>query len=133
MTLRPELTELPLRMRGLAVDDRGYPVPWFVAWVDGQPEFRAVDARKWLQAVRQKLCWVCGQQLGAYLAFILGPMCAINRTISEPPSHRQCAEWSIKNCPFLSRPHMRRRENDMPEDAQESAGFGTKRNPGVTL
>jgi hypothetical protein len=38
--LRPELTELPLRMRGLPLDERGYPVPWFVAWIDGKPEFR---------------------------------------------------------------------------------------------
>lgn len=131
--LRPELTELPLRMRGLDVDDRGWPIPWFLAWIDGKPEFRAMDARKWRRAVQRKLCWVCGQQLGANLAFILGPMCAINRTISEPPSHRQCAEWSIRNCPFLSRPHMRRRENDMPEDAQDAAGIGIKRNPGVSL
>ncbi|HEY6991142.1 MAG TPA: hypothetical protein VH369_22285 [Bryobacteraceae bacterium] len=131
--LRPELSELPLRMRGLDVDDRGYPVPWFVAWVDGKPEFRVMDARKWWEAVRRKVCWVCGQHLGANLAFILGPMCAINRTISEPPSHRQCAEWSIRNCPFLSRPHMRRRENDMPEDAQDAAGIGIRRNPGVLL
>lgn len=127
--LRPELTELPLRMRGLDVDERGRPIPWFVAWIDGKPEFRA----KWRQAVRRKLCWVCGQQLGANLAFILGPMCLINRTISEPPSHRQCAEWSLKNCPFLSRPHMRRRENDMPDGAEDSAGIGIKRNPGVSL
>jgi hypothetical protein len=120
-------------MRGLDVDERGFPVPYFCAWIDGKPEFRAMDARKWRQAVRRKLCWVCGQQLGANLAFILGPMCAINRTISEPPSHRQCAEWSIRNCPFLSRPHMRRRENDMPEGVEDSAGIGIKRNPGVSL
>jgi hypothetical protein len=94
-------------MRGLDIDDRGYPVPWFVAWIDGKPEFRVMDARKWREAVRRKLCWVCGQQLGANQAFILGPLCVINRTISEPPSHRQCAEWSLKNCLFVSRSHMR--------------------------
>ena len=131
--LRAELSELPLRMRALDIDERGYPVPWFVAWVDGKPEFRAMDARKWREAVRRKLCWTCGQHLGANLAFILGPMCAINRTISEPPSHRQCPEWSIRNCPFLSRPQMRRRENDMPQGCEQSAGIGIKRNPGAVL
>ena len=124
---------LPLRMRGLPISDNGWIVPWFVAWVNDQPEFRAMDAGKWREAVRHKLCWVCGQQLGAYLAFVLGPMCAINRTIAEPPSHRQCAEWSIKNCPFLSRPQMRRRENDLPEDITGGAGVAIRRNPGAVL
>ena len=60
--------DLPLRLRKLPLDPRGYPVPWFVAWVDGVPEFRAVDGRKFVQAVRAKLCWVCGEPLGRWLA-----------------------------------------------------------------
>jgi len=35
--LRESLPSLPLAMRGLPRDHRGYPVPWFVAWVDGKP------------------------------------------------------------------------------------------------
>jgi hypothetical protein len=131
-TLRPELTPLPPRMMHLPVDTRGYVVPWFVAWVNGEPEFRAVDARKWATAVKHKLCWVCGTSLGAYQAFVVGPMCLVNLTSSEPPSHLQCATWSAINCPFLSRPHMVRRENDLPELKQDPAGIMIPRNPGVT-
>lgn len=47
---------LPARMRDLPIDDRGYPVPWFVAWVDGKPEFRAMDQEKFIRALREKLC-----------------------------------------------------------------------------
>lgn len=130
--LRPELTPLPPRMMGLPVDARGYVVPWFVAWVDGQPEFRAMDAKKWLEAVRYKLCWVCGQRLGSYFAFVVGPMCLVSLTASEPPSHLQCATWSVQNCPFLTRPHMVRRENDLPEGFTDPAGIPIMRNPGVT-
>jgi hypothetical protein len=134
-TLRPELTKLPERIAALPVF-RGYPVPWFVYYPngpDGEPEFRTADRKKWIEAVQQRLCWVCGQELGAYLAFVLGPMCGITRSTSEPPCHRECAEWSILNCPFLTRPHMVRREDNMPEGVVDPPGIGLKRNPGVSL
>jgi hypothetical protein len=118
-------------MLHLPVDARGYVVPWFVAWVDGVPEFRAMDPKKWVEAVRYKLCWVCGTRLGAHFAFVVGPMCLVNLTSSEPPSHLQCATWSAINCPFLSRPQMVRRENDLPA-TMETPGIAIRRNPGVT-
>lgn len=131
--LRPELKlPLPDRIKALPVF-RGYPVPWFVGWVNGEPEFRVADGRKWVIAVKNKRCWVCGGPLGAYLAFVLGPMCGISRTTVEPSCHRECAQWSIENCPFLSRPHMIRREANLPAEAEDAPGEGLKRNPGVTL
>lgn len=136
-TIRAELDALPPRLKKLPVDARGYPVPWFVAWVPDPnggpdvPEFRMMDARKFRDAVKQRLCWVCGEPLGRWLAFPIGPMCAITRTISEPPSHLECAEWSVRNCPFLSQPQMTRREEHLPADHREAAGYGLKRNPGV--
>jgi hypothetical protein len=134
INLRPELTELPLRMKDLPIDERGFPTPWFVEWVNGAPDFRLMSGEKWRRAVREKLCWVCGQKLGSYLVFCIGPMCALNRTTSEPPCHRECARWSAANCPFLSRPHMVRREGGLPEEAEDTiGGIGLKRNPGVTL
>ena len=123
--------DLPLRLRKLPLDPRGYPVPWFVAWVNGEPEFRAADGRKFAQAVRQKLCWVCGEPLGRWLAFPIGPMCAITRTTAEPPCHTDCAEWSIRNCPFLSQPRQVRRDDHLPDGIREPAGNAIKRNPGV--
>jgi hypothetical protein len=130
--LRLELTTLPARIAALPVL-RGYPVPWFVAQVDGQYDFRVADAEKRSRAVSERLCWVCGQQLGAYLCFVVGPMCGISRTTAEPPCHRECATWSAKNCPFLTRPQMVRREADLPSDACHPGGVPILRNPGVTL
>lgn len=130
--LRPELTPLPDRIHRLPVV-RGYPVPWFVSIVNGEPDFRVADGRKWSMAVRSRWCWVCGEKLGAYLAFVLGPMCGITRSTVEPACHRECALWSIRNCPFLTRPHMARREAGLPEEAEQAPGLGLKRNPGVSL
>lgn len=120
-------------MRTLPLDERGYPVPWFVSWVDGKPEFRTIDPHKFRRAIKEKLCWVCGLQLGVYKCFAAGPMCGINRTSSEPPSHSQCAYWSAMNCPFLSNPKMVRREDNLPKDYKDPAGFGLSRNPGVVM
>lgn len=143
--LRPELEPLPGRLAHLPVR-RGYPVPWFVAWVgpDGKacdaaepgaaPEFRCMDGAKWRLAVARRLCWVCGEEIDRRLmTFVVGPMCGINRTSSEPPCHPVCAAWSARNCPFLSRPQMTRREADLPTDLAPSSGVPILRNPGVTL
>jgi hypothetical protein len=129
--LRPELAPLPSRMQALKVH-RGYPVPWFVSWVGGEPEFRVADYDKWVRAVKEKRCWVCGEALGRIMTFVIGPMCGINRVTSEPPCHIECARWSACNCPFLSRPNMLRREGNMPEGGA-IPGEAIMRNPGATL
>lgn len=132
--LRENLPLLPRRMQSLPVSDRGYPVPWFVAEIDGKPEFRAMDGRKWALAVEKNLCWVCGQALGTRFVFVVGPMCGINRISSEPPSHKDCAEFSAKACPFLTMPKMVRREgDDLDAIRVPAAGMMLERNPGVTL
>src|SRR5262245_28183410 len=128
--LRPELEPVPPRMRGLPLDHRGYPVPWFVPWVDGVAEFRAMDAQKLLAALREKRCWICGDRLGKFLTFALGPMCTITRTTAEPPSHHDCAGYAARNCPFLTRPRMVRREDAFTEGLS-AAGIMIARNPGV--
>lgn len=128
--LRPGLPRLIPRIAALPLDERGYPVPYFVAWLDGKPDFRIVDPEKLVNCVRARLCWVCGQGLGAHLAFAIGPMCVVTRTTSEPPSHLDCALWSMQGCPFLSRPEMVRRE-DETTNGLTSAGNMLKRNPGV--
>lgn len=127
---RPELPPPPPSIARLPTD-RGYPVPWFVAWIDGRPEFRVADAAKIALAVRDRLCWVCGGPLSHRVAYLIGPMCVVNRVSAEPPSHPGCAEYSVRACPFLSRPAMVRREGGLPEEG-ESPGVMIRRNPGVT-
>jgi len=127
--------EMPERIAALPRDEKGRPVPWFVHWEDGIPDFRVIEAGKIVTAVRDGRCWVCGQKLGRCLAFVIGPMCAVNRVSSEPPSHRDCAVFSAQACPFLSTPRMHRNEKDLPpENAyRKGAGIPLDRNPGVAL
>lgn len=125
--------ELPDRIRSLPVDKRGFPVPWFAAWFDGEPDFRCVAAGKIEQAIHRSLCWVCGHPLGRYRTFVTGPLCAINGMSAEPPSHRDCAEFSARHCPFLTQPRMRRNDKDLRQDVPHPAGEMIDRNPGVAL
>lgn len=131
-SLRSDLPTLTPRIAALPVDERGYPIPFFVASVDGKPDFRMSDPAKMRRCVREKLCWTCGQPLGKFVTFPIGPMCSISRTTAEPPSHLDCSEWSVKGCPFLSKPQMTRRNHEEVKAQGSVAGEMIERNPGVT-
>jgi len=130
-----DLAGLPACMRGLPRDHVGRPVPWFVAFIDGVPDFRVVAPGKLQQALRGGLSWVCGRGFagGEDRAWLIGPMCSVNLVTAEPPSHLECATWSARNCPFLVTPNMTRRERRMPEGAKEPAGIMIRRNPGASV
>jgi hypothetical protein len=130
--LRPELPALPERMERLPIDARGYPVPAFVANVNGEPDFRIADGAFKEHAQRNGLCYVCGQPFTTrHRWYVIGPMSVVNRTTSEPAVHRECALFSVKGCPFLMRAHAVRRENALP-DATYADEASISRNPGVT-
>lgn len=119
-------------MRKLPIARGKYPVPWFVAEINGEYDFRVIGPGKIDKALLFKLCWVCGEPLGGFKAFTIGPMCSVNRISAEPPSHRDCAIFSARYCPFLSQPQMERRKTKLPP-AKDPAGIMLERNPGATL
>lgn len=149
-THREIVEDMPMCIRALPRDARGYPVPWFVPWRKGMPDFRYMEEGKKERALKYGICWICGQQLEPRYAFVVGPMCAINRTSAEPPSHLICARYAAKACPFLARPKMQRPSGDskivVGDDALEMMGgrpdvtvsssmpgIALMRNPGVAL
>ena len=134
ITPHPSQPPIPNRMKRLPLDHRGFVVPWFVHWnADHAPDFRVIGKGKMHHAIRANLCWLCGQVLGRHKAFVIGPMCAINRVSGEPPCHLDCATFAVQACPFLTRPRMRRNEKtELPEDSFFSP-TGISRNPGVAL
>lgn len=126
---------MPPLIARLERDARGYPIPKFVdrrADVDGKPDFRVMDPAHLMACVRKKLCWVCGCTMGRNMAFAIGPMCAVNRISSEPPSHLACVQYAAKVCPFLAVPEMRRIDHNMPAAAVPPPGVALARNPGVS-
>lgn len=129
-TYRKGLPPLPPRMRWLPIEERGYPVPWFVEWIDGKPDFRVIDQDKYVEAIRYGACWLCGDKLGKFKTFVVGPMCVINRTTSEPACHLECARYAVSSCPFMVIPTAKRRDANMPAH-QPIAGQHLERNPGA--
>ncbi len=127
---------VPIRIQRLPLDPaRHLPVPWFATWIDGKPDFRYVTDDHFAQALRRSLCWVCGQPMGRNRAFVIGPMCAINRVSADPPNHLDCAVYATEACPFLANPRSVRRTTGAPDAGSLEAppGVMIRRNPGVTL
>ena len=76
-TLNASIRDIPMPhgVKNLPVDPiRGYPVPWFVGWIDGKPEFRCMDPAKLKLAITERRCWVCGERLDNRATFVIGPM-----------------------------------------------------------
>jgi len=59
----------------------------------------------------------------------------VHSTISEPPGHRECAEFAIRACPFLNQRERMRNAANLPHELglSEPAGVGIDRQPGVSL
>jgi len=127
--------DMPPRVAALSQDKHGYPVPWFVAWIDGKPDFRVIGHDAIRTATMQKRCWICGMNFDGSedRAFVIGPMCAVNRVTAEPPAHRECAVYSATHCPFLITPNMTRRDRHKPAGTKVPPGIMIPRNPGVAL
>lgn len=128
-----DVADMPPGIAALRQDHIGRPVPWFVEWIDGKPDFRVASHENLRDAVRFQLCWVCGKRRGRNVAFVIGPMCAVNRVSAEPPCHKDCAVYSARFCPFLATPRMVRRERNLPADYIDPPGVMITRNPGVGL
>lgn len=93
------------RISSLPIDDRtGLPVPWITARLaNGRPSFSEIDSQRLPELIRRRICGVCGQQLGANIAFIGGPSAARQGAFVDPPMHRECAQASLRLCPHIAR------------------------------
>ncbi len=124
---------MPPRVAALPRNAAGYPIPYFAATIKGKREFRLGARHAYIMCTIHRRCWVCGERrVPGQDAFVIGPMCVINRTTQDPPSHIECAEYSVQVCPFLITPGMVRRDRGLPDDITH-AGIPIMRNPGVSL
>lgn len=119
--------ETPLRIATLPRDARGYPVPHTVRYdADGVPDFRVIDPEKWFRAVKLRRCGICGETLGARVAFVGGPLAMANRFFTDLPMHRDCAVYALRVCPFIAAPKFAY-SRSLPDDTQVSNNVSTTR------
>lgn len=101
------MVQEPERIARLPRDKRGYPIPWNVLKADdGTPFFIINDDRKAGRALREGLCPICGERLGAWRWLVGGPRSAFDPhgCYFDLPCHRECAEFALQTCPYLAAP-----------------------------
>lgn len=130
--MRTFIGNMPARIARLPRDRRGFPVPKFVHWENGEPIFPVMETSHFVACVKRRLCWICGDVMGAHKTFVIGPMCCINRISSEPPSHYDCARFAALNCPFLAQPLAKRTVEAGDYGTVAPRGIMIERNPGVS-
>lgn len=115
-------TPIPKELSHLKLDERGYPIPFFVSFRDGKPDFRLLDPKKQSQCIEHGVCSICGKKLtkGAYF-FLGGPLTLKNTVSSDPPMHRVCAEFSLAACPHLYLQKAQRRDTGLETGQFNSA------------
>lgn len=104
--MNPALVPIPDRMQRLERDRRGYPIPAVVLRDDlGQPHFTVNDTRVVQALASAGACHLCGERLGAHKWFAGGPCSALHPAgaYNDGPMHRECAQYALKVCPYLSR------------------------------
>lgn len=120
-----------LRIERRPKDKRGFPIPWFVCPVEeGDPDFRVIRPFGASEAVRRKICWICGEPLGVHKAFVIGPLSALQKESMEPPCHRECAEYAMATCPFIAHANMQRSPRPHEQEVVIAAAVAPE-NPGM--
>jgi hypothetical protein len=106
--------EIPKELAHLKIDERGYVIPFFVAFVDNKPDFRLLSTTKQDLCIDKKLCAICGKKLLDKIYFFLsGPHGLNNRISSDPAMHKVCAEYSLVACPHMYLQKAQRRDVDI--------------------
>lgn len=96
---------VPENIKALPTDARGYQIPWTVLIDDnGKPDFRVIDERKAAAAITDRICSICGKQMGEHVAFVGGPKSMQSRMFIDGPMHELCAVYAAQVCPFIAAP-----------------------------
>jgi len=96
---------------------KGLPVPFFTAiGRDGNPDFRAHSPKRHSEAIRGKLCGICGKRLVYWQTLVVGPKELESRMTYMPAMHDECARYAMSMCPFLvSEEHVMRSAAEVRE------------------
>jgi hypothetical protein len=97
---------MPPQIAALPRDPRGYPVFHTIQpdhYVAGEPaDFRTLHVDRHVEAGQKRLCAICGRPLPYWLWFLGGPMCLANRIFGDGPMHRDCMDYALQVCPYLT-------------------------------
>lgn len=96
-----------------------------VEWV---ADFTAIYAPTVYKCGRDRLCGLCGADLGYWVGFLGGPKSHANRAYIDPPAHVECLEAALRLCPHIAAPnHQRAPDHRMSSTVSAPAGFDAAR------
>jgi len=102
--------DLPPRLAARPFDTRrGLPIPYVSEHNDGSIDFSLINGIRVLDCIRRGLCSACGQPHEPQLAFVGGPGGFHQRRYTDAPMHLECAQCSLRLCPYLALERHRRR------------------------
>lgn len=109
-------TPVPARMAHLERDPRGYPIPYIVTRTrDGRAHFTINDEFKVENALKKRLCAICGKVMHKRHQWVVGgPGSAFhpNGAYIDTPVHEECGRYALQVCPYLAAPNYARRIDD---------------------
>lgn len=109
------LVTIPMQMRGLQKDDRGYPIPYVVLRdIQRKPMFTINDHFRTRECLTKHLCSICGKRLPIEPWFVGGSRCFLHEhgAFIDPPVHYECGNYALQVCPFLAMPSYSKRIYD---------------------
>lgn len=93
---------IPAELSHLELDERGYPIPYFVGKIDGKYNFRYQDRKKRDACIQFRWCPICAKRLDKDFSYVItGPHGLKNKVVSDAPMHLLCAEFSMQACPHI--------------------------------
>jgi hypothetical protein len=119
--VQPDQVPMPAAIAARPRDVRGFPVLAITPWREGVPEFAVTSPSRILVCAVERRCSICGLGLGKgpvwrvvaadeAVAIVTDPAGFENLAGTvEPPGHRLCMLYAAVACPWLARPHARRR------------------------
>lgn len=92
-------------------------------------DFTAIWAPTVIECGKKRLCGICGEPLGYWIAFLGGPKSAANRAYVDPPFHPSpCAVAALTLCPHIAIPHHKRApDHRLAAETSVPAGFDASR------
>lgn len=92
---------VPIRCRSRQLVG-GLVVPWISFQHGGHSAFGTIDAVRAQQALTERLCQVCGEELEERFCLAVRPMDVRVGFASEPALHPECLAYSKLRCPMLN-------------------------------
>lgn len=81
----------------------GRPIPFTTFRSDdGVPDWGVTAQERWHHCIQNRLCGMCGEPLGYWIAFVGSDQAVRLRLFFDAPMHEACARYVLRECPYFA-------------------------------